>query len=147
MEREGMNAVTFETDAFRLGLSTKIMGHLLVLVYRTNLEILPHLSLPSIYQSGVVYREEPMGIERWKDAMRVLHDGYGDCEDLACWRAAELTLSGIRAVPVFKSRMIAGNIRLYHILVKRADGIIEDPSYVLGMRPGFNASSPASWRE
>ena len=64
----------------------------------------------------------------------MLASGWGDCEDLAAWRAAELRKSGEdpRAhVAVYQS-----GPRRYHAIVGRGDGTTEDPSRKLGMKPG-----------
>lgn len=83
---------------------------------------------PPLYDSGVRYRREPTSarFENWWTIPDVLRAGYGDCEDLACWRAAEC---GGRA---FAVEVPTG----YHILVRRPDGRIEDPSRRLGMGRG-----------
>lgn len=88
---------------------------------------------PSLYSSGVRYIREPIGQEEWLSVPEVLRRGGGDCEDLACWRAAELILRGKRAEPIWR-RMpssVSGQA-LYHILV-RVGLSIEDPSKLLGM--------------
>jgi hypothetical protein len=61
-----------------------------------------------------------------------------NCEDLACWRVAELRVRfGEAAQPYVTSQMLNspehGLFTLYHIRVRRADGTIEDPSKILGM--------------
>jgi hypothetical protein len=61
-----------------------------------------------------------------------------NCEDLACYRVAELRVrTGEPAKPRVTSRIIPspkyGNFTLYHITVLRADGSVEDPSAILGM--------------
>lgn len=81
---------------------------------------------PPIYQSGVVYRRE-RGREDWRTVAEVLVDGYGDCEDLAAWRAAELRTRGEPATAAVY-RTPRGS---FHAVVKRADGTIEDPSKIL----------------
>jgi hypothetical protein len=88
---------------------------------------------PRIYSSGVFYRAEPIGEERWRDIPSVLREGWGDCEDLACWRAAELVeREGIAARPSYRWRRRPG-ISIYHIVVRLPNGRIEDPSRKLGM--------------
>jgi len=88
---------------------------------------------PSLYASGVVYQREPPGREDWQDIPCTLRRRNGDCEDLACWRAAELVVrSGIPAFAQFKWRK-QPNGTLYHIVVQLPNGQIEDPSRVLGM--------------
>lgn len=110
-----------------------------------------------LYESGVRYRLENE-TEAWLDVGHVLSRGYGDCEDLASWRVAELQLAGIEAQPHIEWRKIDGRL-IYHILVWRktadrnlppkrlidtatkpviwrasnGDGWIEDPSRALGM--------------
>lgn len=74
-----------------------------------------------------------MGEENWQDIPTILKAGSGDCEDLACWRAAELTeRDGIPARPVYRWRHRPG-LTIYHIVVRLPDGSIEDPSRRLGM--------------
>ncbi len=58
-----------------------------------------------------------------------------NCEDLACWRAAELRVRhGIKAQPTFTWKQRPNGGYLYHIQVQLPDGRKEDPSRVLGMR-------------
>lgn len=58
-----------------------------------------------------------------------------NCEDLACWRAAELRVRfGVQATPTFTYKVRANGSYLYHITVRLPDGRIEDPSRRLGMR-------------
>lgn len=61
-----------------------------------------------------------------------------NCEDLACYRVAELRhRHGEPAQPYVTSKLVKskryGTFTLYHIRVQRADGSIEDPSKILGM--------------
>lgn len=90
-----------------------------------------HPKAPLLYRSGVRYRREE-GTEEWRGIDEVLQTGYGDCEDLACWRVAELRLKGIAARP-FLSWKRRGNFFLYHVRVLWPNGKIEDPSALLGM--------------
>jgi hypothetical protein len=86
-----------------------------------------------LYSSGVVYRPEPVGRENWQDIPSVIRQGYGDCEDLACWRAAELVeTEGVAARPIYRWRRERG-IAIYHIIVRLPDGSIDDPSRRLGI--------------
>lgn len=58
-----------------------------------------------------------------------------NCEDLACWRAAELRVRhNIMAEPTFIWKKRENGGYLYHILVRLPDGRVEDPSRTLGMR-------------
>lgn len=89
-----------------------------------------HPDAPRLYDSGVRYRPEPRGSEEWVTVPDLLQRGWGDCEDLAAWRCAELRLEGERATPCVRRSGPA----TYHALVCREDGSIEDPSRVLGLR-------------
>lgn len=98
-----------------------------------SLRDLRRANLPSLYQSGVRYRRESVGSEIWQLPTETARIGYGDCEDLAAWRCAELRLQGIPA------RMQVRQVRagLWHVTVKLPNGKTEDPSRRLGMKgPG-----------
>ena len=113
--------------------------------------------LPMLYESGVIYQREEEGQEDWQDIRSTLEYGYGDCEDLACWRAAELRVKGIggrkiNAHPFLRYRRIMPGRLMYHVMVEwpkeqarfgRSRGVhllawkgkvLEDPSAALGMR-------------
>lgn len=96
--------------------------------------LLGHPSTPGIYESGVVYCEEPPGAEDWQDIPTCLRMGWGDCEDLACWLAAEYQVHGVDAEPFASAQKLDDGTTLYHIQVRLPDGRIEDPSRKLGMR-------------
>lgn len=86
--------------------------------------------LPPLYRSGVVYRREPPGRERWQSAVETLRVGGGDCEDLVAWRVGELRARGVAAQPhVYRVRP-----GLMHCVVMLPGGRKEDPSKRLGMR-------------
>lgn len=94
-----------------------------------------HPEVPRIRDARVRYMEEPPGAEEWQDVAACLSVGEADCEDLACWRAAELHVrEGVEAVPVFRYQRRKDGSYLYHIQVERPDGRIEDPSREQGMR-------------
>ena len=86
--------------------------------------------VPPLYRTNVIYEAETG--EEWKDIYHILKDGYGDCEDLACWRIAELQMAGINARPYIKWRKDKG-VWVYHALVWLPGNRIEDPSLALGM--------------
>lgn len=88
---------------------------------------------PPLYKSGVLYRQDPPGNEIWQDIPTMLKTRFGDCEDLACWRAAELNFAGIRARPYLKWRESGPKTSQFHAVVRWPDGRIEDPSAALGM--------------
>lgn len=95
-------------------------------------EDLARRPLPPLYRAGVRYRPEPRGQERWQVPSEVRRKGFGDCEDLAAWRVAELRRKGERAAPYVKQ---TGPAR-WHAMVRRGDGRLEDPSRLLGMGGG-----------
>lgn len=97
--------------------------------------LLRHPETPGVYQSGVRYQEEPPGAEDWADIPTCLALGWADCEDLACWRAAELRVRhGVEAKAFAECQMQPDGSRLYHIMVSLPDGSVECPSRELGMR-------------
>lgn len=109
---------------------TWLMGGL-VSVNREFLRAYPQA--PSLYESAVVYVPETE-TELWQDVPSLLAAGSGDCEDLACYRCADLQArEGILALPYVTWREVGGRT-IYHALVRYPDGRIEDPSLALGMR-------------
>lgn len=98
---------------------------------------------PKLYDSGVIYkpekhRETKEGKmieygEDWMTIPYIIYHGYGDCEDLGAWRAAELRVSGVKAVPDIAVRRLPDGAWRAHVRVKWPDGHIEDPSAKLGM--------------
>lgn len=94
------------------------------------------LQLPPLYASGVRYATEvcrapavPGACERFLTPAQCYAEREGDCASLASWRAAELLVRGERARAI-PQRSRAG----WHVVVVRADGSIEDPSRILGMK-------------
>ena len=85
---------------------------------------------PPLYKSGVRYKREPIGQEVWQTAKETLAKGYGDCEDLAAWRLAELWMSGETGA---RPECYSPRPGLIHCVVRRATGRREDPSKRLGM--------------
>jgi hypothetical protein len=95
---------------------------------------------PDLYESGVRYLQEPDGRDEWQDIPDTLARRNGDCEDLACWRVAELRVrygepNATRAISVSTLLDSKGQpVTMYHITVVRQNGAHEDPSRKLGMR-------------
>ena len=86
-------------------------------------------TIPPLYESGVVYRKEQRRRERWTNIEQTLKAGWGDCEDLAAWRTAELIVDFGEDAYAFAKRT---GRKKFHALVC-ADGEVEDPSRKLGM--------------
>lgn len=94
-----------------------------------------HPETPDIYSGVVRYEEEPIGQEDWQDIPTSIRMGIVDCEDNACWRAAQLRVQyGVDAWPTFTYKLRSNGSYLYHITVRHPTGEIEDPSRRLGMR-------------
>ena len=137
-----MRRVTFGLDLFRGAeereLSRQALRLMLDCLYKIDLAYLAtHPNTPPIYRSGVRYMEEPLGQEDWQDVATSIRMGVADCEDCACWRAAERTLrQGLPSKPVYIEQPRDDGSMLYHIVVAdaRTGQVVEDPSRVLGMR-------------
>lgn len=84
---------------------------------------------PSLYSSGVRYRRESPGREKWLTIPQVISAGIGDCEDLATYLAAQLQVAGIDARAV----VVRTGPKTFHAVVRLPGGKIEDPSAKLGM--------------
>jgi hypothetical protein len=111
------------------------LAHLLEALAAVNVSWLrEHGEAPWLYQSGVRYEEEPPGRDEWQDIPETIRRREGDCEDLACWRLAELRVRSLEDARPFVKRAIDGPRTIYHVAVRRSDGRIEDPSRILGMR-------------
>ncbi len=75
-----------------------------------------------------------IGGECFRDIPRIIANGGGDCDNFACWRAAELRNMGIPVKPFITWRRRADGGMTYHALVIwESDGGSEDPSLLLGM--------------
>jgi hypothetical protein len=137
------------TPSFRLrsfesiseGYKLAVMQNLLEGLTLANVAYLlsqPHT--PDLYASGVRYLEEESGVDEWQDIPDTLARRSGDCEDLACWRVAELRVRygqplATRGISVDEIPDKSGAIvTTYHIFVIHQDGRTEDPSRRLGMR-------------
>lgn len=102
----------------------------LVNVNREYLKLYP--ATPDLYKANVRYTREK-GTEDWSSIKVGLRTLKMDCEDLGCWRVAELRERHREfARPFVKFKNVEGFMH-YHIQVERANGTIEDPSRILGM--------------
>lgn len=113
--------------------------------------------IPPLYRSGVVYEREPWAgkYEEFADMLTVLRRGWGDCDDLAAWRVAELREQGENAtIRIYWRKRRAPGDRsplTMHVQVRRGPGAVpggkavktaagdksigpvEDPSRYLGL--------------
>jgi hypothetical protein len=138
--RPGSARITFALDLFRAEsnrkLSQVVLDVLLKALFRIDVQYLQaNPNTPRVRDAGVLYMEEPPGQEEWQDVPTSLRLKRADCEDLACWRAAEIVVRDrMQAAPFFKEMRRPDGGYLYHILVGRADRRVEDPSQENGMR-------------
>lgn len=106
-----------------------MLAELVQALARVNARLISGGAIPQLYQSRARYRRE-RGREEWRDAAEVARSGYGDCEDLAAYRVGELLAEGEAA----RAHVYRAAPGLWHVVVRRANGSIEDPSARLGMR-------------
>ncbi len=103
-----------------------------------------HPETPELYQAGVSYKPERRRLsqagrtseygEEWQTIPWVIYRGYGDCEDLGAWRAAELRVKyKVKATPFIKMRRMPNGFWRAHVVVRWPNGQLEDPSAKLGM--------------
>lgn len=115
-----------------------VLCEALTRINELHLERAPH-TVP-LYSAGVRYVPED-GSEEFADLPTVYARGFGDCEDLAAIRCAELRRIGFPdAMPLpVEAPRAPGGPRMIHILVIRnpLDPLreVEDPSAILGMPP------------
>lgn len=93
--------------------------------------MMPFWRLPPLYRSGIRFAYEPhhgTGIEDWAAPLTTYRRKCGDCDDLVIYRLAELYAGGEERA---SCRALWLNESV-HVLVRRADGTIEDPAVALG---------------
>lgn len=97
--------------------------------------------VPRLYESGVMWRQEPWRgqFEEFADALTCVQRGAADCEDCSAWLLAECYEAGEMGADFYitgRSRIVNGKPQAsMHVSIRRADGTIEDPSRYLGMGP------------
>jgi len=84
--------------------------------------------------TGIKWKPEPPGGERFDHAGTVMARKWGDCDDLAPWHAASLRHTG--EDPDAKAIVRRSGPSTWHAIVQRGDGSIEDPSKAAGMPSG-----------
>jgi hypothetical protein len=92
-------------------------------------------------RNGVKWKPEPPGAEHFDHAGIVHERGWGDCDDLAPHHAATLRVKGID--PGARAIVVRSGPSMWHAVVQRSDGKIEDPSEAAGMRSHHAISGAA----
>lgn len=102
---------------------------------RVNERLLRSGEAPSFDEAikrGVRWKEEPPGHEEFAHAKKVAKRGWGDCDDLAPYRAATLRVTG--RDPEARAEVYKTGPTRWHAVVVRGNGQVEDPSQTAGMR-------------
>ena len=92
--------------------------------------------VPAMYAAGVRWQpdsEKGRPSETWDTIDVVRRRGFGDCEDLAAWRAAELRFSGRDSGARAVVRRSNSPGVAWHCIVQLSNGKTLDPSIKLGM--------------
>jgi hypothetical protein len=122
-------ATTIETDGVDRGRSIAALLAATQTINEAYLRANP--GTPWLYEAGVRFDREPPELrEEFACIPVVLKRGWGDCDDLAPWRAAELRVRRGLDAKVCVFNVGPG---LWHAAVKLPNGRHEDPSRVLGM--------------
>lgn len=136
---------TIQAEQSPQATATVARGFLYGVVLNNCLQIRER-KVPLIYESGVTFRPEPWQgkFEEFADALTVYGRGWGDCDDLCCWRVAELRVLGDKrlglppckaTIKIYWREYFEG--KGFHVEVRLPDGSVEDVSRFLGMgRPG-----------
>lgn len=126
--------------------STNVLKWLLEALVNCNRDYIKLMggNVPPLYETGVRYTRE--NTEDWAGIKVCWARKYGDCEDLASWRVAELREQGEPARPYLRFKRGGADKKVwqYHIQVLRykpsdaskaiwVPSSIEDPSLILGM--------------
>jgi hypothetical protein len=82
------------------------------------------LAPPDPMDTRVEYRLEGYGQEDWKLPQNVIRDGWGDCEDMAGWRAGGYRATG--EDPNARVVVVKTGESKLHAVVERGDGALED---------------------
>lgn len=117
----------------RIGVPTTAAAYSAALEGLTSLctEELARSGLPGLYDTDVKYKLTPYRV--WRTPQEIVSSGWGDCENLSSYRAAELRLTGedpTAHVQVYPT----GPARFHAIVVRDSGSCIEDPSKELGMK-------------
>lgn len=102
---------------------------------RLNESLLQADQIPTFERAlkgGIRWRPEPPGGEHFDHGGIVFKRRWGDCDDLAPYHAASLRASG--EDPGAMAVVKRSGPKMWHAVVRRSDGSIDDPSVRAGMK-------------
>ena len=114
--------------------SEGVLNAALESVTRLNESMLKQDTIPSFergLKQGVKWQPEPPGDEHFDHAGLIYKRRWGDCDDLAPWHAASLRHSGEDSGA--KAVVKRTGPKMWHAVVQRSNGDIDDPSKRAGM--------------
>lgn len=124
-------SLSFDLDYVLHADIARVIGEIIeTMVYRNRLYLRSNPKTPLFYEAGIRYVPASAEERSWRDIPGVLKKRQGDCKDLVPWRLAELREKGEEAQAHV---VIYENDALYHVQVRRPNGVLEDPSRRLGM--------------
>ncbi|HWO12535.1 MAG TPA: hypothetical protein VNN80_23725 [Polyangiaceae bacterium] len=100
---------------------------------RLNESLLKSGSVPTFSKAKnrIRWQPEPPGEECFDHAGIVMARKVGDCDDLASWHAASLRHTG--EDPGARAVVKRSGPKLWHAIVQRSNGAVDDPSIACGM--------------
>lgn len=119
-----------------VNLNEAALHRLLAMLVECNLDYLRSVgpeNIPPLHETHVRYIPDLYARERWATIPHIWMRGSADCKSLSAWRVAELIAAGENASCAVSRTPSRSGARIYHILVAREDGSLEDPSFDLGM--------------
>jgi hypothetical protein len=91
-------------------------------------------------QMGAQWSPEPAGEESFDHAGIVMVRGWGDCDDWAPYHCAGLRVTG--EDPGAQAKVVRTGPNMWHAVVQRSDGSVDDPSAWAGMPTPHPARAP-----
>lgn len=114
--------------------SADVLNASLEAVTRLNESLLKNNEIPPFetqLKRGLKWKPEPPGDEHFDHGLTTAKRGWGDCDDLAPLHAGSLRHSG--EDPGATAIVKKTGPKLWHAVVRRSDGTIDDPSKRAGM--------------
>lgn len=113
--------------------SAPVLNAALEGVTRLNEQLIREGTVPPFDRvvDRIRWKPEPPGQEHFDHAGVVLRRGWGDCDDLGPYHAASLRVTG--EAPGARAMVKRSGPKRWHVVVRRPDGSIDDPSIEAGM--------------